>query len=443
MTAAARLCGWVDFNKNNNFQNGFEESCVNVASGATSATLNWTGISGLTTGTTTARFRLGYTASQVNSPTGPADSGEVEDYAVTITTPAAPTATNDSVTTPQNVNVSVNPFTNDSAVLGFDATTVVLRDPADNTFKKSVTIAGQGTWTVNATTGVVTFDPITTFVGAATTLTYRAPTPRPHGHRPAATTVTAVTPDAVNDTRTTAYNTAVAVDVKANDTAGNAAIPLDATSVRLLDPADSTYKTSVTLAGKGTFVVNTTTGVVTFTPVAGYVGTAGPLYLPHRRHQRHHGHRDPHGHGLAARRAGGQRRQRHDTAERQRLGQPAHQRQRGSRRDPGADLGPPARPGRQRLQDDGHDRRPGHLHGQHHHRCRHPRPGACLHRHATALTYRVTDSTGQNATSTIAVTVTPITPTAVDNSAAASFNTAVRSRCSATTPRAPRPLRST
>ena len=34
VTAAARLCGWVDFNKNNNCQNGFEESCVNVASGA-------------------------------------------------------------------------------------------------------------------------------------------------------------------------------------------------------------------------------------------------------------------------------------------------------------------------------------------------------------------------------------------------------------------------
>ncbi len=39
---------------------------------------------GLTAGLTYARFRLGYTATQVQSPTGKADSGEVEDYAVNL-----------------------------------------------------------------------------------------------------------------------------------------------------------------------------------------------------------------------------------------------------------------------------------------------------------------------------------------------------------------------
>ena len=33
----------------------------------------------------------------------------------------------------------------------------------------------------------------------------------------------------------------------------------------------------MTVAGKGTFTVNTTTGVVTFTPVPGYQGVVGPV----------------------------------------------------------------------------------------------------------------------------------------------------------------------
>ena len=81
---------------------------------------------------------------------------------VTVALPAAPVANIDSATTPQNVNVSVNPLTNDSASTGVTLVppSVFLRDPADNVFKTSVTIAGQGTYTVNTTTGVVTFDPV-------------------------------------------------------------------------------------------------------------------------------------------------------------------------------------------------------------------------------------------------------------------------------------------
>ena len=267
VTAAARLCGWVDFNKNNNFQNGFEESCVDVASGATSATLNWTGITGQTTGSTTARFRLGYTASQVNSPTGPADSGEVEDYAVTITTPAAPTATNDSVTTPQNVNVSVNPLTNDSAVLGFNATTVQLRDPADSTYKSSVTIAGQGTWTVNATTGVVTFDPITTFIGAATTLTYRAnDTAGRTVTAQLATTVTGVTRTRSTTPAPRHTTPPWPSTCSANDSAGNAAIPLADHDGPPARPGGRHLQDQRHAGRQGHLRRQRPTGVVTFTP---------------------------------------------------------------------------------------------------------------------------------------------------------------------------------
>ncbi len=83
LSKAANLCGWIDFNGNGTFDAG-ERACATPASGATTATLTWTTPTGMSVGTTYARFRLGYTAAQVQSPTGYADSGEVEDYPVDI-----------------------------------------------------------------------------------------------------------------------------------------------------------------------------------------------------------------------------------------------------------------------------------------------------------------------------------------------------------------------
>ncbi len=83
---AATLCGWVDFNKNGTFDTG-ERACASPGAGATSATLTWSGLSGVTAGSSYARFRLGYTAAQVQSPTGVADSGEVEDHPITFVDP--------------------------------------------------------------------------------------------------------------------------------------------------------------------------------------------------------------------------------------------------------------------------------------------------------------------------------------------------------------------
>ncbi|SDP70151.1 CshA-type fibril repeat-containing protein [Pedococcus dokdonensis] len=427
-TKAARLCGWVDFNKNNNFQtNAVEQSCVNVAAGQTTATLNWSGLSGLTIGTTYARFRLGYTDTQITGkPNGPADSGEVEDYQVAIITPAAPTASSDAISTPQNVNKTVDLLANDSAVLGLNATTVVLRDPADNTYKKTVTIANQGTWTVDATTGIVTFNPVTAFVGNATTLAYRvADTAGRTTAAQLATTVTAVTPVASNDSKSTAYNTATTVDVLGNDNPGNAAIPLDKATVKLLDPADGTFKTAVTVAGKGTFTVDATTGAVTFTPVAGFVGTAGPLT-----------YRVADANGttttatltvtvaLPAAPVANP-----DTATTPQNVNVALNPLTNDTKAAGVSLVPSSLVLRDPA--DNTFKTTVTIAGQGTYTVNTTNgtvdfdPVAAFTGNASALTYRITDSTGQNATSTIAVTVTPITPTAVDNSAAATFNTAV------------------
>nr|WP_238338331.1 GEVED domain-containing protein [Pedococcus badiiscoriae] len=87
---AGTVCGWIDFNKNGIFDNPSERACATFLAGATSATLTWSGISGLTTGNTYARFRVGYNATQTQSPIGASDAGEVEDYPLAIST--APTS---------------------------------------------------------------------------------------------------------------------------------------------------------------------------------------------------------------------------------------------------------------------------------------------------------------------------------------------------------------
>ncbi len=87
ISKAARLCGYIDWNKNGTFEVATEQACTSPAAGATSNTLTWTVPAGITPGATYARFRLGYTAAQVQAPTGRADSGEVEDYPVNLVLP--------------------------------------------------------------------------------------------------------------------------------------------------------------------------------------------------------------------------------------------------------------------------------------------------------------------------------------------------------------------
>jgi Domain of unknown function DUF11/Bacterial Ig domain/GEVED domain len=83
VSGPATLCGWIDLNKNGTFEVA-EKQCATVASGATSATLAWTLAGTQVAGQSYARFRLGYNSTQINNPNGPADSGEVEDYPITI-----------------------------------------------------------------------------------------------------------------------------------------------------------------------------------------------------------------------------------------------------------------------------------------------------------------------------------------------------------------------
>jgi len=133
------------------------------------------------------------------------------------------------------------------------------------------------TWTIgtlaNGATATLTIDAKVSaaFTGnlvntATVTSTTGDPTPA-NNTSTVTTPVTAFSaPDAIDDNATTNINMPVTINVLANDVAGSS--PIVITSVSFVQ---GTAPDPLT---KGTFTVDATTGIVTFTPVAGFLGTA-------------------------------------------------------------------------------------------------------------------------------------------------------------------------
>lgn len=83
-TAAANLCGWIDFNRDGVFNDATERACTVVPAGAASGNLRFDVPpgAGYVAGKSYVRLRLSY--SPLPSARGGADSGEVEDYRITL-----------------------------------------------------------------------------------------------------------------------------------------------------------------------------------------------------------------------------------------------------------------------------------------------------------------------------------------------------------------------
>jgi len=90
--ADARLCGWIDFNKNGAFTSidpNNERACNTVGKGTSFASLVFTVPTDSRNNTCTddspcyARFRIASTTSEAEAATGLANNGEVEDYQIT------------------------------------------------------------------------------------------------------------------------------------------------------------------------------------------------------------------------------------------------------------------------------------------------------------------------------------------------------------------------
>lgn len=90
-TTSATLYAYIDWNRDGDFNDAGERSNpVTVPANSVNAAFNvtWTSVPANAGGTTAtyARFRLAYSAAEVQNPTGLANSGEVEDYLIPIGT---------------------------------------------------------------------------------------------------------------------------------------------------------------------------------------------------------------------------------------------------------------------------------------------------------------------------------------------------------------------
>ena len=163
-----------------------------------------------------------------------------------------------------------------------------LVDPATGltTDAPSVTVEGEGTYTINPSTGEVTFTPDPSFTGTAkgVDVSLSAPVGRNKDgkiqqdyiktatakYTPTVTPITVTPTDKVSeDVQNVPQTQTPTFDLSNDKTA-------EITSKKLVDPATGqpTDETTVTVAGEGSYTIDPTTGAVTFTPEKDFVGTA-------------------------------------------------------------------------------------------------------------------------------------------------------------------------
>ena len=163
-----------------------------------------------------------------------------------------------------------------------------LVDPATGqpTNALSVKVAGEGTYTIDDTTGQVTFVPEPGFTGTANgvTVSLSAPVGRDKDgtirdeyvktatakYTPTVTPITVTPTNKVSEDIQNIPQTQTPTFDLSNDKTAQI------TSKKLVDPATGqpTDATTVTVAGEGSYTIDPTTGAVTFTPEKDFVGTA-------------------------------------------------------------------------------------------------------------------------------------------------------------------------
>ena len=285
VTQTANLCGWIDFNRNGTFNNGERACAVNPQANETSATLSWTVPNDVVPGLTYARIRLSYDS--VPLPTGKVSSGEVEDYSLTIAGPpmtANPDVTSGLKGATQTVNLLTN---NNGADIPSQGATLVassirlcdVTETSPNCTQTSVTVPGVGTYSV--ANGVMTFVPEASYSGTPAAMPYIV-TDSSGGTGASTYTPTVFgTPTASPDAKTDEWDTNQTFTPASNDTAGSGTT-LVANSVKLcgispVETPNNCTKTSLVVAGQGTYTVDTTTGAVEFNPLPTFTGQATPV----------------------------------------------------------------------------------------------------------------------------------------------------------------------
>ena len=167
-----------------------------------------------------------------------------------------------------------------------------LVDPATGqpTDETTVTVKGEGTYKINPETGAVTFTPEPQFTGTAKGIdvSLTAPVGQNKNGQPATATATAkYTPTVTGVTPTATPDTSTGVQGETQNgkptfTEGNTEVPIKENSVKLLNPDGTEANGPVDALDEkgnkvGEYTVDSTTGVVTFTPTdKSYTGKVQP-----------------------------------------------------------------------------------------------------------------------------------------------------------------------
>ena len=196
----------------------------------------------------------------------------------TVTTTYTPTVTDVTMTAKNATSTEIQGKTQ-TGTPGFETSdpsvTIATRqliDPSTMQPTTSITIANEGTYTIDPTTGVVTFVPVPTFTGEGTGVTVQATDS--NGETATATYKPTVTPITITGENVTSKNiqgeqqSETPLFSSSDDSA-------PVSNYKLVDPTtgNPTTATSVTVENVGTYTIDSTTGKVTFKPVATYTGT--------------------------------------------------------------------------------------------------------------------------------------------------------------------------
>ena len=196
----------------------------------------------------------------------------------TVTTTYTPTVTDVTMTAENATSTDVQGKTQtgtpkfETSDPSVTIATRQLIDPSTMQPTTSVTIANEGTYTIDPTTGVVTFVPVPTFTGEGTGVTVQATDS--NGETATATYKPTVTPITLTGKNVTSKN--IQGEQQSETplfSSSDKSAPVS--NYKLVDPAtgNPTTATSTTVENVGTYTIDSTTGEVIFKPVATYTGT--------------------------------------------------------------------------------------------------------------------------------------------------------------------------
>ncbi|WP_352310471.1 Ig-like domain-containing protein, partial [Psychrobacter sp. W2-37-MNA-CIBAN-0211] len=190
----------------------------------------------------------------------------------------SPLATDDLQTGTLGQPVVIDVLGNDTDLEGdIDPTSVKLIDPNTGLEVTSLTVAGEGAWTVDPVTGAVTFTPEAGFTNDPTPVNYVVSDLTGNKSNQATIVVDypPTAPNAEDEIQTGTLGQPVVIDVLSNDT--DLEGDIDPTTVKLINPDTGLEVTSLTIAGEGVWSVDPVTGAVTFTPEAGFTNDPTPV----------------------------------------------------------------------------------------------------------------------------------------------------------------------